>query len=97
MEVLAISVDPPDLGRKMVERVKKEYSQDLKFPLLEDPGHKIIDRYGLLNPEAASRGLPHPAVFVIDKKGMVRWKFVETDYKIRASNQQILAALKPLP
>lgn len=80
----------------MVERVKKESNVTVTFPLLEDPGHKTIDRYGLLNPQLVDRGLPHPAVFVIDKEGIVRWKFVETDYKIRAANEQILQALKPL-
>ncbi|MBI3940431.1 MAG: peroxiredoxin family protein [Acidobacteria bacterium] len=96
VQILAISVDPPEDGRKMVERIRKEYNAEVKFPLLEDPGHRVIDRYGLLNPAAASRGLPHPAVFVIDKEGIVRWKFVETDYKVRATNAQILSALKSL-
>ena len=62
--------------------------------MLSDPGHKVIDRYGLLNPD--SKGLPHPATYVIDKKGVVRWKFVETDYTIRPSNDQVLKALKSI-
>lgn len=80
----------------MVEHVLDKFNVELKFPLLEDPGHKVIDRYGLLNPQLADRGLPHPAVFVIDKEGIVRWKFAETDYRIRAAHEQILQALKPL-
>ena len=50
------------------------------------------DRYGLLNPEG--RGWPHPATFVIDRLGTVRWKFVETNFRVRATNEQILEALK---
>ncbi len=95
MEILAISVDPPEMSQKLVVLVKEKYSVDLKFPLLEDPGHKVIDLYGLLNP-ASNRGIPHPAVYVIDKDGIVRWKFVETNYKIRATNEQILEALRAL-
>jgi hypothetical protein len=38
--------------------------------------------------------LPHPATFVIDPKGIVRWKFIEVDYKKRASNEQIKQATK---
>ena len=95
MEILAISVDPPEMSQKLIMQVKEKYNVDLKFPLLEDPGHKVIDRYGLLNP-AANRGIPHPAVYVIDKRGIVRWKFVETNYKIRATNEQILEALTAL-
>lgn len=62
--------------------------------LLSDPDHKVIDQYGLLNPN--SRGLPHPATYVIDKKGVVRWKFVEVDYKIRPDSDQVLKALKSI-
>ena len=65
--------------------------KEIEFPLLEDQEHKVIDRYGLLNPN--SRGLPHPATYVIDKAGIVRWKFIETDYKVRPTNAAILDAL----
>lgn len=65
-----------------------------KIVLLSDPGHKVIDKYGLLNPE--SKGLPHPATYVIDKMGVVRWKFIEVDYKIRPDSEQVLKALKSI-
>ena len=79
--------------QKMADKIK----EDPRAPtivFLSDPGHRVIDRYGLYNP--AGRGWPHPATFVLDRQGVVRWKFVETDYKIRASNDQILAALAAL-
>jgi peroxiredoxin len=62
---------------------------------LTDPGHKVIDRYGLLNP--SGRGWPHPATYIVDKQGVVRWKFVEVDYRLRPTNAQILAVLRDLP
>lgn len=62
------------------------------FTFLSDPGHRVIDRYGLLNPNDP-RGLPHPTAYVIDKQGAVRWKFTEINYKIRPTNQMILDAL----
>ena len=62
--------------------------------MLSDPGHRVIDRYGLFNP--ASKGLPHPTTYVIDKRGIVRWKFTEVNYKIRPTNEMILAALSRL-
>ena len=61
------------------------------FTFLSDPGHKVIDRYGLLNPNGP--GWPHPTTYVIDKHGVVRWKFTEVNYKIRPTNQMILDAL----
>jgi peroxiredoxin len=78
-----------------VQDLKREYSGEFDFPLLEDKNHKVIDRYGILNPD--SPGWPHPATYVIDKGGVVRWKFVEVDYRKRASNEQVLQALKSLP
>lgn len=91
--VLAITVDSTEDLKKVSGRV---YGNDPEpnIELLSDPGHKVIDRYGLLNPE--SRGLPHPATYVIDKKGIVRWKFVEVDYRVRPDNEQVLEALKSI-
>jgi len=61
---------------------------------LEDKDHKVIDRYGILNPNG--KGWPHPSTYVIDPQGMVRWKFVETSPAKRPSNEQILAELKKI-
>lgn len=66
----------------------------LGFPLLEDAGHRVIDRYGLLNPEG--RGWPHPATYVIDREGVVRWRFVEIDYRKRPTNDMVVRALGAL-
>ena len=61
------------------------------FTFLSDPDHRVIDRYGLLN--TGGKGWPHPTTYVIDRKGTVRWKFTEVNYKIRPTNQMILDAL----
>jgi len=81
----------------MVERVTKESGAPPGFPLLADVDHRVIDRYGLLNPELfRGRTVPHPAVFVIDRSGRVRWKFANTNARIRAENADILEALRQL-
>ena len=81
----------------MVERVTKESGSPPGFPLLADVDHKVIDRYGLLNPELfRGRIVPHPAVFIIDRSGRVQWKFANTNAQIRAENADILQALKQL-
>ena len=89
-----MAVDSKEDLQKMVDRISKEDGRPPGFPFLSDPGHRVIDRYGLLNPAAAARGLPHPATYVIDKQGVVRWKFVEVDYKVRPSNDQVIEALR---
>jgi peroxiredoxin len=78
----------------MIDRVAETDGRTLEFPLLSDPDHAVIDRYGLLNQEdPRQRPIPHPTVFVIDREGTVRWKFVEINYKIRPTNEAILVAL----
>ncbi|MFI6687902.1 peroxiredoxin-like family protein [Streptomyces sp. NPDC050485] len=42
------------------------------------------------------RTLPLPATYVIDRDGIVRWAFVDTDYIARAEPADILAALDTL-
>ncbi|WOX23027.1 peroxiredoxin-like family protein [Streptomyces solicathayae] len=42
------------------------------------------------------RTLPLPATYVIDRAGVVRWSFVDTDYVRRAEPDDVLAALDGL-
>jgi peroxiredoxin len=95
VQILAVSIDTHKQSKVFVLDLRKEYPGEFDIPLLEDKNHKVIDRYGILNPD--SPGWPHPATYVIDKGGVVRWKFVEVDYRKRASNEQVLQALKSLP
>lgn len=85
----------------MIDRVAETDGRRLEFPLLSDPDHAVIARYGLLNQQdPQDRPIPHPTTFVIDRDGMVRWKFVEIDYRIRPSNEDIRSALDsiaPMP
>src|SRR5262249_61878295 len=78
----------------MADKIAKDDGKAPQFVFLSDPGHRVIDRYGLWNP--AGKGWPHPATYVIDRQGVVRWKFVEVDYTVRARNEQILQALAGL-
>jgi peroxiredoxin len=95
IQILAVSIDSHDESRKLVQKLKERFSGDLDFPLLEDKDHKVIDRYGILNPN--NKGWPHPATYVLDQQGIVRWRFIETDYKKRPTNGQILEALRKIP
>ncbi len=96
-QILALSVDSPDDLQKMVDRISMEDGIVPDFPLLSDPGHQVIDRYGLFNPaDPKGRQITHPATFVIDTEGVVRWKMVEVNYKVRPTNEDILGALATL-
>jgi peroxiredoxin len=94
--ILAVSPDKrPDLA-KMAAKIAEKEPGEMGITLLADPDHAAIDRYGLLNEEAAAKGrfLPHPTTYVIDRQGVVRWKFTEVNYKIRPSNEMVLEALR---
>ena len=96
--ILGVSPDPLEKLAMMVPKVRTRTDKEFGITLLSDADHKVIDRYGLLNMEAAKRGrfLPHPTTYVIDKSGVVRWKFTEVDYKIRPANEMILRELEKL-
>ena len=87
VQILAVSTDTREESRKFGEMLRKRFEGEFDFPLLEDKNHKVIDRYGVFNPDG--RGWPHPSTFIIDPKGAVRWKFIEVDYTKRPSNEQI--------
>jgi alkyl hydroperoxide reductase subunit AhpC len=87
VQLLAVSVDNHEDSKKLVQMLGKRFEGEFDFPLLEDKDHKVINRYGIFNPDG--RGWPHPATYVIDPQGVVRWQFIEVDYKKRASNEQI--------
>lgn len=99
VKLFAISVDPPDVSKSFAEKIASDGKGPVNFPILSDPEHKIIDAYGLRDPAYEGQevyGIPHPAVYVIDKQSKVAWAKIESDYKRRATNEEIRAALESL-
>ena len=96
-QILALSVDSPEDLQRMVDRISADDDWAPTFPFLTDEGHEVIDRYGLFNPnDSRGRQIAHPGTFVIDREGVVRWRFVEEDYSLRPANEDIWAALGEL-
>ena len=94
---MALSVDEHEEQQLMIDRVAEEYGATVDFTLLADPDNAVIDRYGVFNPDdSRRRAIPHPTTLVIDKEGVVRWKFIEIDFRIRPTNEDILTALAEL-
>ena len=90
VELIALAIDDRELLQKMADKVAADGVKPT-ITFLSDPDHRVIDRYGLLNTNG--KGWPHPTTYVIDRNGVVRWKFTEVNYKIRPTNQMILDAL----
>ena len=95
-ELLAVSVDNEADTQRTIARISADGTAP-DFAFLSDADHAVIARYGILNPSGGSRFIPHPATYVIDRDGVVRWRDIETDYKIRPANEQIVAAVRALP
>lgn len=70
----------------------------IRYKMLSDDGSKIIKAFGLLNEdmEEGSRfyGIPHPAIYVISRDGIVQGRFAEEGYEKRPSINTILMFLK---
>ena len=99
VKLYAISVDPPEVSKDFARKIAADGKGELKFPILSDPDHKIIDEYGLRDPayhDTKYFGIPHPAVYVIDMSGKVAWVKVESNYRERPTNLEIRTALDAL-
>jgi alkyl hydroperoxide reductase subunit AhpC len=93
VQILTISLDTHlDSENMLVETAKMP--GDLDFPLLEDKGHEVIDRYGIRNPAEVKPGIPYPTVYIIDRQGIVRHRFVDPENYSRPSNEEIREELK---
>lgn len=66
--------------------------EGLELTFLVDPEAEVIDRYGLRNPDhPPSYGVaPHPAALVIDRDGVIRYKRVDVDYKVRPAAGELV-------
>lgn len=96
IKLLAISVDPPDTSKELAAKIASDGRGQINFSLLSDPDHRTIDAYGLHDPAYDGdklAGIPHPAVYVIDKSGIITWAKVESNYRERPTNDQIRAAI----
>ncbi|MGW3123983.1 peroxiredoxin-like family protein [Streptomyces sp. NPDC001107] len=73
--------------------IAKQYG--LAFDLPDDLA-AVYDKLGFdlqrVN-DGHPRTLPLPATYVIDREGVIRWAFVDTDYTARAEPADIVAAL----
>ena len=94
VQILTVSTDNHEESKKFTETLRKRFDGEFDFPLLEDKDHKVIDRYGILNPDG--KGWPHPSTYVIDPKGMLRWTFIETDPSKRPTNKQIQQEIRKI-
>ncbi len=93
--VLAISPDPPEKTRGLIEKVRSSKDVVLTPRFLSDPDLKVTDAYGIRN-SGAKTPVPHPTTILVDRDGREVWRFTETDYKKRPTDDEIRAAVQKL-
>jgi peroxiredoxin len=73
-QVIGISVDSPFTLKAFAKQ------HGFKFPSLSDFNREVSKRYGVLHEEILGlRGVSKRSIFVIDKDGVVRYKWVSED------------------
>lgn len=92
-QVLGISVDPPFSQKAWAEQNK------LTFTLLSDFNRQVVHQYGVAFPNLA--GLEgyvaaNRAVFVVDGKGVVRYKWVAPSPGVEPNYDEVKQALEKL-
>jgi peroxiredoxin len=85
----------PDKARRFVEA--HGLRRNVRFLL--DPDSRAIDRLGLRRPEPEpiEVGVPHPATYVLDREGIVRFADVREDFHFWLDPELPLRALAEIP
>lgn len=91
MRPVAISVDTPEESRAWMR--KAGYS----FAFLSDADAGVIRRYDLLHKNGGPHDVARPAEFLVDRDGVVRWRNLTEDLRVRARPEAMLAAARALP
>jgi peroxiredoxin len=90
--VLPISSEPLALARESIARDR------LPFVVLSDEGLAVIDAWGVRHhDEPEGRAIARPAVFVLDRDGVVRFAHVGEAPRDRPPADLVLLALETIP
>ena len=89
MRVAVITPDPVETLRSFVD------ANDLGYPLLSDLGGKVVERFGLLNPNIPPNprqapGIPFPGQFLLAPGGAVVAKAFTGDLRHRVSGSALV-------
>ena len=92
IRLVGISYDEPEALKRFADQMK------ISFPLLSDPGSKMIDAYHIRNEAAKGRaeGVPNPGTFVLDRDGIIRAKLFLEGYRERHTTKALIEAAKTI-
>ena len=82
-----MSADLPAMARVTVSQL------GLTYPVLSDSARKFIQDYNILHPQ---EGIARPALFVVDREGMVRWQYVGMNAADRPPMGEVIDQLRAI-
>ena len=93
VQIIGISVEPPEEGKKLLERVTRDCKEDRPqikldpYPLrlLTDPDAKLIRAVGAENEGHWAGLIAAPITYAVDSTGKVRWAYVSDSAADRPS------------
>lgn len=90
MQIVAVTVDPPDKLLKVKNKI------DAEFNFISDPDLKLMDQFGLRHENGNPIGgdIARPATLLVSKEGTLLWSFYPENYRIRPRPNDVLAAAK---
>lgn len=90
-QVLGISVDSPFSHEAWAEKL------GITFPLLSDYNREATRKYGVVHEDLAGlKGVAKRSVFVIDRRGIIRYRWVSEDPAKEPDYAAVQAAVKAL-
>ena len=88
--MLAISVDTNEESALLAERL------GLEFPILSDVQEEAIRTWGLVHENGKPGGgaISRPAIFLVEADGIISWRQLTDDYRVRARAGDLLEVLR---
>jgi peroxiredoxin len=94
VELFAVSVDQPEASEALRQRL------EVDFAFLADTDGQVLDLLGIRHRNARMQDggdIAYPAQVLVDKDGIVRWTYSSDNYRVRATPDEVFAAIERLP
>jgi peroxiredoxin len=92
VRLFAVSVDPPEASEALRQQL------EAGFTFLSDADGELLDRLGIRHRGGhGNQDIAYPTQILVDKEGIVRWTYEPDNYRLRASPEEIFAAMAALP
>jgi peroxiredoxin len=91
VELYAVSVDAPDVSRRLRERL------NVRFTFLSDPDGVLLDDLGIRHRGGGDgQDISFPTAILVDEAGLIRWTYQSDTYRERARPEDVFAAIEGL-